>query len=198
MPALAPVPAAVMYTANDHGFGYWSFGNEFTIFIFQPGIEWGQTKRMCSSRAAIKILLEKYRQGYHDKERLFENAITVIMVLGGSTNAVLHLITIAKECGSKTDAGWFPGNKRPHSGAGWFQTIRQIPDGRPTQTWWCSCSDEIFMEEWVANGDCLTVTGKTVAEKSCGCTWPWFYGTTNNKPLEKPVEENRSPANTLR
>jgi dihydroxyacid dehydratase/phosphogluconate dehydratase len=40
----------------------------------------------------------------------------------------------------------------------------EIPNGRSTRSWWCSCSNEIFIEAGLLHGDCLTVTGKTLAE----------------------------------
>jgi dihydroxy-acid dehydratase len=40
----------------------------------------------------------------------------------------------------------------------------EIPNGRSTRSWWCSCCNEIFIEAGLLHGDCLTVTGKTLAE----------------------------------
>jgi dihydroxy-acid dehydratase len=94
----------------------------------------------------------------------FENAIAVTMAVGGSTNAVLHLLAIAHEAGVDLELDDFNrvGARVPH-----------IADMKPHGKYHMVDLDrvggvEVVMRELLANGllhgDCLTVTGKTVAE----------------------------------
>jgi dihydroxy-acid dehydratase len=100
--------------------------------------------------------------------KAFENAVTVIMVLGGSTNAVLHLIAMAKS----VDVPFTQDD---------FQTISdKIPvlaDFKPSGKFLMQDLHEhggvpsvmkYLLQKGLLHGDCLTVTGKTVAENLAG------------------------------
>jgi dihydroxy-acid dehydratase len=94
----------------------------------------------------------------------FENAIAVVMALGGSTNAVLHLLAIAYEARVDLDLDDFDrvGRRVPH-----------IADTKPHGRYHMSDIDRIggipvvlreLLEAGLLHGDCLTVTGRTMAE----------------------------------
>jgi dihydroxy-acid dehydratase len=94
----------------------------------------------------------------------FENAITVVMALGGSTNAVLHLLAIAREADVDLTLDDFNrvGDKVPHLG-----------DLKPFGRYVMNDVDKIggipvvmkaLLDAGLMHGDCLTVTGKTLAE----------------------------------
>ena len=94
----------------------------------------------------------------------FENAIAVVMALGGSTNAVLHLLAIAYEAEVELDLSVFNevAARVPH-----------IADTKPHGKYHMVDIDRIggvpvvmkhLLDEGLLHGDCLTVTGKTVAE----------------------------------
>jgi dihydroxy-acid dehydratase len=94
----------------------------------------------------------------------FENAITVVMALGGSTNAVLHLLAIANEARVELDLEDFVriGKRVPH-----------VADMKPHGAYHMVDLDRIggvpvvmgmLLEQGLIHGDCLTVTGRTVAE----------------------------------
>jgi dihydroxy-acid dehydratase len=94
----------------------------------------------------------------------FENAITVVMALGGSTNAVLHLLAIANEAHVDLDLDDFNriGDRTPH-----------IADVKPFGRYVMADVDRVggipvvmraLLEADLLHGDCMTVTGKTVAE----------------------------------
>jgi dihydroxy-acid dehydratase len=94
----------------------------------------------------------------------FENAIAVVMALGGSTNAVLHLLAIAREAEVDLTIDDFNriGDKVPHLG-----------DLKPFGRYVMNDVDKIggipvvmkaLLDAGLMNGDCLTVTGKTMAE----------------------------------
>jgi dihydroxy-acid dehydratase len=94
----------------------------------------------------------------------FENAITVVMALAGSTNAVLHLLAIAREAGVELTLDDFNriGDRTPH-----------LADVKPFGTYVMTDIDRIggipvvmkaLLDAGLLHGDALTVTGKTVAE----------------------------------
>jgi dihydroxy-acid dehydratase len=97
-------------------------------------------------------------------KRAFENAITVVMALGGSTNAVLHLLAIANEAHVELTLDDFNriGDRVPH-----------LADVKPFGRYVMTDIDRIggvpvvmkaLLDAGLLHGDCLTVTGKTVAE----------------------------------
>ena len=94
----------------------------------------------------------------------FENAITVVMALGGSTNAVLHLLAIAREAGVPLTLADFNrvGDKVPHLG-----------DLKPFGRYVMNDVDKVggipvvmkaLLDAGLMHGDVMTVTGKTMAE----------------------------------
>ena len=97
-------------------------------------------------------------------KKAFENAITVVMALGGSTNAVLHLLAIAHEAEVELTLDDFNriGDKVPH-----------LADVKPFGRYVMTDVDAIggvpvvmkaLLDAGLLHGDCLTVTGKTIAE----------------------------------
>src|SRR5699024_8040256 len=94
----------------------------------------------------------------------FENAITLVMALGGSTNAVLHLLAIAREADVDVRLDDFNriGDKVPH-----------VADLKPFGRYVMTDVDRVggipvvmkaLLEADLLHGDCMTVTGKTMAE----------------------------------
>ena len=93
----------------------------------------------------------------------FENAITVVIALGGSTNAVLHLLAMAREAGVPLTLDDFT-RSVPSPGAGRRETQRQVPDVGTDRDRRHSAADEDAARRGLLHGDCMTVTGKTLAE----------------------------------
>src|SRR5690606_32253949 len=93
-----------------------------------------------------------------------ENAIAVVMALGGSTNAFLHLIAIADSTGMQLASDDFAGVRarvehigdRPPSGRYVFQDLHHV-GGVPAVM-------KLLLDAGLLHGDCLTVTGRTIAE----------------------------------
>ncbi|KAG8803523.1 hypothetical protein FRC16_004931 [Serendipita sp. 398] len=123
----------------------------------------------------------------------FENAIALVMILGGSTNAVLHLIAIAHSVGVKltiddfqavSDRVPFIADLKP-SGKYVMEDVYKI-DGLPKIL-------HYLMESRVIDGNTMTVTGKTLGENLE--RWVSEHGTLDFKsqdvirPLEKPIKE---------
>jgi dihydroxy-acid dehydratase len=107
----------------------------------------------------------------------FENAITVVMALGGSTNAVLHLLAIAHEAGVRLDLDDFNriGDRTPH-----------LADVKPFGRYVMSDVDSVggvpvvmkaLLDAGLLHGDCLTVTGHTIAENLAEIAPPDIDGT---------------------
>ena len=113
----------------------------------------------------------------------FENAITTVMALGGSTNAVLHLLAIAREAGVELELEDFDrvSRRTPHLG-----------DLKPFGRYHMVDLDRIggvpvvlraLLDEGLIDGDCLTVTGRTMAENLDGVGLP-----VDQDVIRRPVE----------
>ena len=120
------------------------------------------------ARKSGEAVVELLRRGITARDILtkeaFENAIAVVMAFGGSTNAVLHLLAIAREAEVELTLADFTrvGNKVPH-----------LADVKPFGRHVMKDVDEIggvpvvmraLLDAGLLHGDCLTITGKTMAE----------------------------------
>jgi dihydroxy-acid dehydratase len=120
------------------------------------------------ARQSGEAVVELLRRGITARDIMtleaFENAITVVMALGGSTNAVLHLLAIAREAGVPLTLADFNrvGDKVPHLG-----------DLKPFGRYVMNDVDKVggipvvmkaLLDAGLMHGDVLTVTGKTMAE----------------------------------
>ena len=112
----------------------------------------------------VELLRQNIRPRQIMTKEAFENAIAVVMALGGSTNAVLHLLAIAHEAEVELELEDFNrvAAKVPH-----------IADTKPHGNYHMSDVDRIggvpvvmahLLEAGLLHGDCMTVTGKTIAE----------------------------------
>ncbi len=117
-----------------------------------------------SGRAVVKLLEKGIRPRQIMTRGAFENAIAVTMALGGSTNAVLHLLAIAHEAQVDLSIDDFNlvGGRVPH-----------LADMKPHGKFHMVDLDrvggvpvvmQLLLEQGLLHGDCLTVTGETVAE----------------------------------
>jgi dihydroxy-acid dehydratase len=139
---------------------------------------------------AIRLLMEKDIKPKDIMTRkAFENAIVVIMALGGSTNAVLHLIAMAKSVGVKLTQDDFQtiSNKVPvladfkPSGKYLMQDLHQH-GGVPSVM-------KYLLQKKFLNGDCLTVTGKTLAENMDSIRDLDFNSQKIIHPIEQPIKK---------
>jgi dihydroxy-acid dehydratase len=154
-----------MYTANTMAAAIEALGMSLPYSSSNPAISEEKKKECLDAGKAIKLLLEKDIKPKDIMTRkAFENAITVIMVLGGSTNAVLHLIAMAKSVDLELTQDDFQkvSDKVPvladfkPSGKYLMQDLHQH-GGIPSVM-------KYLLKEGFLHGDCLTVTGKTIAE----------------------------------
>jgi dihydroxy-acid dehydratase len=119
--------------------------------------------------------------------RAFENAITVVIALGGSTNAVLHLLAIAHAADVRLTLDDFTriGRRVPvladvkPSGKHLMSELIAIGGIRPLM--------RILLEAGLLHGDCRTVTGRTLAEDLAN-TPAYPKGQTIVRPLKNPIK----------
>ena len=154
-----------MYTANTMASAIEALGMSLPYSSSNPALSEEKQNECKAAGKAIRVLLEKnILPSQIMTRKAFENAITVVMVLGGSTNAVLHLIAMAKSVGVKISQDDFQkiSNRVPvladfkPSGKYLMQDLHE-QGGLPAVM-------KYLLQQKMLHGDCLTVTGKTVAE----------------------------------
>lgn len=141
-----------------------------------------------SGRAVVDLLRRGIRPRQIMTKEAFENAIAVVMALGGSTNAVLHLMAIAREARVELVLDDFNrvGARVPH-----------IADTKPHGRFHMVDVDRVgglpvvmreLLEAGLLHGDCLTVTGRTVGENLAALDPPPPDGTVVH-PLASPIHD---------
>jgi dihydroxy-acid dehydratase len=179
-----------MYTANTMASAIEAMGMSLPYSSSNPALSEEKQKECAAVGEAIKILLEKDIKPKDIMTRkAFENAITVIMVLGGSTNAVLHLIAMAKSVGVPLTQDDFQNvsNRIPvladfkPSGKYLMEDLHQY-GGVPAVM-------KYLLKNNLLHGDCLTVTGKTVAENLKDAPDLDFTKQDIIHPLENPLKK---------
>lgn len=178
-----------MYTANTMASAIEAMGMSLPFSSSNPALSEEKQKECAAIGAAIKVLLEKDIKPKDIMTRkAFENAITVIMVLGGSTNAVLHLIAMAKSVDVPLTQDDFQtiSNKIPvladfkPSGKYLMEDVHKI-GGVPAVM-------KYLLSKGLLHGDCITVTGKTVAENLADAPDLDFEKQKIIMPLETPLK----------
>jgi dihydroxy-acid dehydratase len=178
-----------MYTANTMASAIEALGMSLPYSSSNPALSEDKKNECAAVGKAIKILLEKdIKPSDIMTRKAFENAITVIMVLGGSTNAVLHLIAMAKSVGVSITQDDFQSisNRIPvladfkPSGKYLMEDLHQH-GGVPSVM-------KYLYSKGLLNGDCLTVTGKTLAENVAEAKDLDFDKQKIILPLETPLK----------
>ena len=154
-----------MYTANTMASAAEALGMTLPSSSSTAAISAGKSVECRNAGEAVINLLDKniIPRDIMTK-KAFENAITVVMALGGSTNAFLHLLAIAHSAGVDLTLEDFDRIriKVPHladlkpSGKYVMQDLNNV-GGVPAVM-------KLLLEEGLLHGDCMTVTGKTIAE----------------------------------
>ncbi|WP_413666176.1 dihydroxy-acid dehydratase [Mucilaginibacter sp. Mucisp86] len=178
-----------IYTANTMAAAIEALGMSLPYSSSNPALSAEKKAECLAAGKAIKVLLEKDIKPSDIMTReAFENAIVVIMVLGGSTNAVLHLIAMAKSVDVKLTQDDFQAvsNRIPvladmkPSGKYMMEDLHNI-GGVPAVMKYC-------LEQGWLHGDCLTVTGKTIAENLAEIPSLEFETQKIIKPVENPIK----------
>ncbi len=162
-----PGPGACggMYTANTMASAIEAMGMSLANSSAQEAVS-GQKKDDCRRAAAavVNLIREDIKPLDIMTREAFENAISLVIALGGSTNAVLHLIAIAKEAGVELGLDDFTriGEHVPvladlkPSGKYLMSELIEIGGIRPLM--------KRMLDRGLLHGECMTVTGKTLAE----------------------------------
>ena len=154
-----------MYTANTMSSAIEALGMSLPYSSSNPALSEAKKNECYAAGKAIRLLIEKdIKPSDIMTRRAFENAVTVIMALGGSTNAVLHLIAMAKSVDVVLTQDDFQiiSDKTPvladlkPSGKYLMEDLHNI-GGVPAVM-------KYLLQKKLLHGDCLTVTGKTIAE----------------------------------
>ncbi len=162
-----PGPGACggMYTANTMASAAEAMGMSLPYNASNPANSQDKQDEVAGIAAAMKTILEKDIKPRDIMTReAFENAITLIMVLGGSTNAVLHLVAVAKAAGVSLTIDDFQiiSDRTPlladlkPSGKYVMEDLHQIGGVQGVL--------RILLREGRLHPDCLTVTGQTLRE----------------------------------
>ena len=179
-----------MYTANTMAAAIEALGMSLPYSSSNPALSEEKQQECKDAGKAIRLLLEKDIKPKDIMTRkAFENAVAVIMVLGGSTNAVLHMIAMAKSVGVSFTQDDFQtiSDKIPvladfkPSGKYLMQDLHQY-GGVP------AVMKYMLAQGWL-HGDCLTVTGKTVAENLANVPDLNFDQQKIIYPKENPIKE---------
>ena len=154
-----------MYTANTMAAGIEALGMSLPYSSSYPAVSQEKLDECFRAGAAVRHLLEEdIKPGDIMTRPAFENGITTIIALGGSTNAVLHFIAMARSVGvdltlddfqAISDRAPFLADLKP-SGRFVMEDL-YVVGGVPAVM-------KLLLENGYLHGDCLTVTGKTVAE----------------------------------
>lgn len=179
-----------MYTANTMASAIEAMGMSLPYSSSYPATSQEKKDECLNAAKAIRVLLEKnILPSDIMTEKSFHNAIVTVMVLGGSTNAVLHLIAMAKSVGLnlKIDD---------------FQAVSDntpvLADLKPSGTYLMEDLHDIggvpavlkyLLKEGMLHGDCMTVTGKTLAENVADAADLDFDQQKIIFPVSKPLKE---------
>lgn len=177
-----------MYTANTMASAIEAMGMALPGNATNPAVSKDKREECDRVGAAIRNLLEKNICPRDIMTReAFENAFVTLTVLGGSTNAVMHLIAMAKaagvewtidDCQRISDKTPFLADLKP-SGKYVFEDLYNI-GGIPAVM-------KFLLKNNMLHGDCLTVTGKTIAENYADA--PDFpEGQGIMRPLSNPIK----------
>jgi dihydroxy-acid dehydratase len=178
-----------MYTANTMASAIEALGMSLPYSSSNPALSAEKQQECKDAGAAIRLLLERDIKPRDIMTRkAFENAVAVIMVLGGSTNAVLHMIAMAKSVGVEFTQDDFQAisDKIPvladfkPSGKYLMQDLHQY-GGVP------AVMKYMLAQGWL-HGECLTVTGKTVAENLASAPDLDFDQQKIILPKENPIK----------
>ena len=176
-----------MYTANTMASIGEAIGLSLPGSAAPPAVDRRRdTYAIKSGEAVVNLISKGITTRQILTKKAFENAITLLMALGGSTNAVLHLLAIANEAEVDLSLEDFHriGSKVPLLGdlkpfGKFVMTDVDKVGGIPVVL-------RMLLDAGYLHGDCLTVTGKTMAENLADINPPLADGAVLH-PIEKPV-----------
>jgi len=178
-----------MYTANTMASAIEALGMSLPYSSSYPALSDEKKNECLEAGKYIKILLEKdIKPSDIMTKKAFHNAMVMVMALGGSTNAVLHLIAMAKSVGINltlkdfqniSDSTPVIADLKP-SGTYMMEDVH-IMGGIPSIM-------KYLLKKGLLHGDCLTVTGKTLADNVASAIDLDFDKQKIIFPLESPIK----------
>ncbi|MBI1320115.1 MAG: dihydroxy-acid dehydratase [Candidatus Hydrogenedens sp.] len=179
-----------MYTANTMASAIEALGMSLPNSSAQAAISADKAKDCRDAGAAVVNLIKKnIRPKDILTKKAFENAITVVTALGGSTNAVLHLLAIAHDAGINLKLDDFTriGKKVPVLAdlrpSGKYVMAELVKIGGLTPLM------KMLLDAGLLHGDCMTVTGKTVAQNLKGVK-PYPKGQDVVRGFDNPKKKD--------
>lgn len=186
-----PGPGACggMYTANTMAAAIEAMGMSLPYSSSNPAISKEKRQECHDAGEYIRLLLEKDIKPRDIMTRkAFENAITIIIALGGSTNAVLHLLAMARSVDVELTIDDFQK---------FSDKVSVIADFKPSGKYLMEDLHKIggvplvmkyLLKKGMLHGECITVTGKTIAENLDYVPDIDFEKQDIIHPLEKPLK----------
>jgi dihydroxy-acid dehydratase len=180
-----------MYTANTMASAIEALGMSLPNSSAQAAVSEDKMRDCFDAGAAVLNMIQK---GIRPRDimtrKAFENAITVVIALGGSTNAVLHLLAMAHSADVELSIDDFTeiGKRVPlladlkPSGKYSMAALVQIGGTVPLL--------RMLLEAGLLHGDCLTVTGKTLAENLANSKIHYPEGQQIIRPLSDPIKKD--------
>ncbi len=177
-----------MYTANTMASAIEALGMTLPFNSSNPALSDAKKTESVKAGEALRLLLEKdIKPSDIITRKSLENAIRLITILGGSTNAVLHFLAIAraaqidftlKDFQDISDSTPFLADLKP-SGKYLMEDVHAV-GGIPAVL-------KYLLKKGLIHGDCLTVTGKTIAENLLDVE-DLKEGQDVIKPIENPIK----------
>jgi dihydroxy-acid dehydratase len=177
-----------MYTANTMSSAIEAMGMSLPYDASYPGVSSAKEREAYLAGVALVNLIQKnIRPRDLITRKSLENAYTLVLALGGSTNAVLHLMAIAKEAGVEWTLKDFDrlGDKIPHladlkPGGKYVMFDLHKAGGTPAVL-------RALLDAGMIHGDCMTVTGKSMEENLKNIKSVYKRAQHIIKPLDKPM-----------
>ena len=187
---VGPGSCGGMYTANTMASAIEALGMSLPGSSSQDAVSDDKKNDCINTGSAIENLLEKdIKPSDIMTKKAFENAITVVIALGGSTNAVLHLIAMAHAINVDLDLDDFTriGKRVPvvadikPFGENYMSSLNEVGGIQPLM--------KMLLDADLLHGDCLTVSGKTIAE-SLSEVNPYPDNQTIIREISNPIKSS--------
>ncbi len=187
---VGPGSCGGMYTANTMASAIEALGMSLPGSSSQDAVSDDKKNDCINTGRAIENLLEKdIKPSDIMSKEAFENAITVVIALGGSTNAVLHLIAMAHAINVDLDLDDFTriGKRVPvladikPFGENYMSSLNEVGGIQPLM--------KMLLDADLLHGDCLTVSGKTISENLSEVD-PYLDNQTIIRDISNPIKSS--------
>jgi dihydroxy-acid dehydratase len=177
-----------MYTANTMSSAIEAMGMSLPYDASHPAVSAAKEREtFLAGQALVRLVEKNLRPRDVINRRSLENAYTLVLALGGSTNAVLHLMAIAREAEVEWTLADFDrlGGKVPHladlkPGGRYVMNDLHRVGGTPAVL-------RALLDAGLLHGDCVTVTGRTLAENLADVESVYARRQDVVRPLERPL-----------